>query len=78
MDQRAEGVALMAYTQADLDRLDGMIASGTLEMTYDGKRVVYRSMEELMQARSHIARQIGAANPASAAPRFINPEFRGV
>lgn len=68
----------MAYTQTDLDRLDAMIASGTLEMTYDGKRVVYRSMAELMQGRAHIARQIGAANPATAAPRFINPEYRGV
>lgn len=68
----------MAFTQADLDRLDGMIASGTLEMTYDGKRVVYRSMEELMHARSHVARQLAAASPALAAPRHINPEYRGV
>lgn len=68
----------MAYSQSDLDRLDAMIASGTLEMTYDGKRVVYRDMDQLMQARTHVARQIGAANPVTAAPRFINPEYRGV
>ena len=66
----------MAYTQTDLDRLDGMIASGTLEMTYDGKRLVYRSMDELMQARAHVARQIAQADPVNAAPRHVYPEYR--
>ena len=44
--------------QADLDRLDAMIASGVLSTFYDGKKVEYRSMDELMRARAHIAAQI--------------------
>lgn len=45
----------MAYTQADLDRLDQAILSEELEVEVDGHRTKYRSMAELLQARSHVA-----------------------
>lgn len=67
----------MAYTQTDLDRLDAMIASGTLEMTYDGKRVVYRDMNQMLRARAHVASQIAAAGSAAPA-RFVIPEYQGL
>ena len=67
----------MAYTQTDLDRLDAMIASGTLEMTYDGKRVVYRDMDQMLRARAHVASQIAAAS-SSAPVRYVIPEYQGL
>lgn len=48
----------MAYTSADLDRLDRAIASGELSIFDGHTRVEYRTMSELMTARKHIAQQI--------------------
>lgn len=45
----------MAYTQADLDRLDQAILGQELEVEVDGHRTKYRSMAELLQARSFVA-----------------------
>lgn len=61
-------------TQADLDNLDRMIASGVLSTVYDGRRIEYRSMSDLMMARAHIAGQLGAASGASVS-RNHTPEF---
>lgn len=60
--------------QADLDRLDAMIASGVLSTFYDGKKIEYRSMDDLMRARAHIAAQIQAAGVA-AVSRNLTPAF---
>lgn len=60
--------------QADLDRLDAMIASGVLSTFYDGKKVEYRSMDELMRARAHIAAQIQTA-VTTAVSRNLTPAF---
>lgn len=51
----------MALSQLDLDRLDAAIASQTLSVEFQGRRVTYRSMEELLTARQHVASQIAAA-----------------
>jgi hypothetical protein len=42
------------FSQAQLDSLNAMIAGGILESEYDGKRVKYRSMEELIRARDMV------------------------
>jgi hypothetical protein len=55
----------MAYTQADLDRLDAAIAAEELEVEADGVRTRYRSMTELMAARQHVADQLRATAPAA-------------
>ena len=66
----------MSASQADLDALDRMIASGVLSMAYDGKRVEYRSMAELVQARAMLAAQV-AASASSVSPfgRFVAPAY---
>lgn len=46
----------MAYTQAQLDALDEAIANGALVVMYDGKRVEYRTLDDLMRARRIVAR----------------------
>lgn len=48
----------MAYTQSDLDAIDAAIASGEMIVQVEGRRVQYRSIDELMQARRHVADQI--------------------
>lgn len=52
----------MAYTTADLDALDRAIAMGTLRVKSGDRDVTYRSMEELRQAREHVAAQLDTAN----------------
>ena len=48
----------MAVTQADLDSLDRALASGELEVTIDGRRTIYRSVDDLLKARANLARLI--------------------
>jgi hypothetical protein len=45
----------MAYTSADLDALDAAIAGGELSVQVDGRRIQYRSIAELLQARAHVS-----------------------
>jgi len=40
----------MAYTQTHLDALQEALASGTLTVTYEGRGVTYRSVQELQRA----------------------------
>lgn len=49
----------MAFTQAQLDKLEEAIATGALEVEYGDKRVRYRSMAEMLQARELMARALG-------------------
>lgn len=56
----------MAYTPADLDRIDMAIASGVSEVEYsDGSRVRYRSLAELRAARADIKASLAGAGAAS-------------
>lgn len=52
----------MSVTQADLDALDRMIASGVVSTTYDGKRIEYRTMKELREARAALAAQLAISS----------------
>jgi hypothetical protein len=56
----------MAYTQAQLDALKKAYASGALEVEYNGRRVRYRSLNEMAQIIEAIE---AAISPAAAAPR---------
>jgi hypothetical protein len=49
----------MAYTQADLDHLNAAIAGSELSVQFaDGRRVQYRSIAELLQARRTVQAEI--------------------
>lgn len=48
----------MAFTQAELDAVEAAIASGTTSVSYEGKSVTYRSMNDLMLARYLIRREL--------------------
>jgi arginase family enzyme len=51
----------MAYTTADLDRLDRAIASGTLTVEVGGRKITYHSVDALLKARAHVAATLAAS-----------------
>lgn len=44
----------MAFTAAQLQALKDALASGELTVTYDGKTVTYRSIDDLKEAIAYI------------------------
>ncbi|MBY4866773.1 hypothetical protein K6W76_09660 [Burkholderia anthina] len=44
----------MAFTQQNLDAIEKAIASGTLTVEYNGKRITYQSTADLMRVRNMI------------------------
>ena len=69
----------MSLNQSHLDALDAAIASGTLEVEYQGRRVRYQSTSALLAARNHVAEQVKAATagPARSTFRFTFTTSRG-
>ncbi len=55
----------MAYTQADLDRIQKAIAKGELEVQYHDRKVKYRSISELREAQTEIVRALDSQTPRS-------------
>lgn len=55
----------MAYTQADLDRIEAAIASEELRVEVDGMMTIYRSVDELIKARDLIKDSLTSALPVS-------------
>lgn len=48
----------MALSQSDVDRLEAAVARGELTVEYDGRRVTYRSMNELLQALAYVKGEV--------------------
>jgi hypothetical protein len=46
----------MAFTLAQLDAIEEGIAAGTTSVSYEGKSVTYRSLDEMLCIRSIIRR----------------------
>lgn len=67
----------MAYTQTDLDALDAAIARSELSVQFGDRRIQYRSMDELLQARKHVAAQIASASGRKSHSRFTFSTARG-
>jgi hypothetical protein len=55
----------MAHTQADLDAVKAAIASGEQSVEVAGRKVVYRSIEDLRKARDDITAELAADAGAS-------------
>lgn len=53
-------------TQTDLDNINAAIATGELSVEVNGRKVVYRSIDDLIKARTIISADLGATAPASA------------
>lgn len=48
----------MAFTQADRDALASAIASGATSVSYEGKSVTYRSLDEMRQTLAMIDQEL--------------------
>lgn len=46
------------YTQAMLDEIEKAIATGALEIQFQGRRIIYRNLEEMQQIRNEIKAQV--------------------
>lgn len=56
----------MGYNKQDLERIQSAIAKGELDVQYADRRVRYRSIAELREARTEIIRDLnGAAGRSS-------------
>ena len=64
----------MAWTQAELDALKSAFASGTLEVTFEGKRVKYGDAADLLTRIRAIESEIAATSnrslPVAGVSRF--------
>jgi len=61
------------FSQAQLNALEAMIATGVLESEYDGTRIKYRSMTELIRARDMVKNGLGSAS--STRITHVNPVY---
>lgn len=64
----------MALTQTDLDALDLAIASGTLEVEFDGRRQKFQTTAAMIAARNHVATVINQ-RAAPTGPRLFGFRF---
>lgn len=53
----------MAFSASQLDALQAAYATGTLEVSYDGRTVKYRSLAELERAIGVVAQALGLSSP---------------
>ncbi|AEA59767.1 phage head-tail joining protein [Burkholderia gladioli] len=58
----------MAFTQGQLTAIEAALASGTLTVEYNGKRVTYQTVSELMRVRDLIKSDLEQQSP-SGVPR---------
>lgn len=49
----------MAWTQAQLDTIEAAIAQGATSVEYDGKKVEYRSLTDMMRVRDLMRKSLG-------------------
>jgi len=55
----------MAHTQTDLDAIKAAIASGEQSVEVAGRKVVYRSVDDLRKARDDISAELASAATSS-------------
>lgn len=67
----------MALSQTDLESLDLAIASAELEVQLEGRRVKYRSVDEMLKARAHVAEVLAAGRTQRASYGFNFTTARG-
>jgi len=65
----------MSFTTAQLQAIDDAIASGELSVSYEGKTVTYRSMQDLRSARDLIKADLQASGAAPARSRSSVASF---
>jgi hypothetical protein len=67
----------LPYTQADIDRLAAIIASGVNSAGYGDKRTEFRSLAELRQILDDMTQQVNG-NGRTRQIRVISPSDKGL
>jgi hypothetical protein len=62
----------MAFTTAQLTALEQAIGMGQLVVEYDGKKVQYRDMGDLMKAYNFVQSQLIASGAITATPSVLS------
>lgn len=55
----------MAFTLGQLEAIDEAITAGALSVSYNGKSVTYRSLDDMLRIRGIISRQLGLTSGRS-------------
>ena len=55
----------MAYTQEELDNLKSIIASGVKEVVYNGRKLTYQDVNDLIKASNAISSEVESAAATS-------------
>ena len=66
----------MAFTQTDLDNINTAISHGELAVELNGRKVVYRSVDDLIKARALVASELSAASATSGSDGTRRGSFR--
>ena len=66
----------MAFSQTDLDAVNKAIASGALTVEYGDKRITYRSMDDLLKAKSVISEELAAASGSASSDACFGVFYR--
>jgi hypothetical protein len=61
----------MAFTQTQLEALEAALASGTLRVSFEGRSLEYRSIDELKKAIAEVKAALAAGDPARPRSRVI-------
>ena len=69
----------MPFTQTDLDNVKAAIASGELTVEHNGRKVTYRSLDDLLKAKKTIEGELALASNGRQGGfyRFTNTTLRG-
>ena len=59
----------MSFTSTQLAAIETAIGTGELKVVYDGKEIIYRSMDDLIKARDRIKADLQASGGLPAATR---------
>lgn len=73
------GMSTSAELTAQRNALDAAIAAGVTSVSFAGRTIQYRSLEEMMRARAFLSQQLAAATGAGsgAIKRFVFTTMRG-
>jgi|YelNatPaOPRAMG01_1025707.scaffolds.fasta_scaffold103823_2 hypothetical protein len=61
----------MAYTQSQLEALEAALASGTLRVSFEGRSLEYRSVDELKKAIGEVRAGLAAQDSAQVRSRIV-------
>lgn len=62
----------MAYSQTQLAQLETAIAKGATTMQLNGRKVEYRSLEEMERLRDSMRAELGVSSAKTSRSRVIN------